>query len=184
MSVYLLLSDCFILIDAWHCEALITTASDENTIRPSRQILYLYSASKFAAPGDYFGDLAQAGVRLGRLPVKQNCGERARILSAQLTTCSCTILHCIWNALSAILLITFLVLWHCWLGVRKIIWPVKIEWWLVGVVICLERGADCLYMVQLMPLTSQTPSSLASINPDWFYLSGTGLPRLYRKRGH
>ena len=42
MPEYLLLSDCFILIDAWDCEALITTASDENTIRPARQILYLY----------------------------------------------------------------------------------------------------------------------------------------------
>jgi len=40
---------------------LITTASDKNTIRPARQILYLYSASK-VAPGGYFGDLAQAGV--------------------------------------------------------------------------------------------------------------------------
>jgi len=29
------------------------------------------------------------------------------------------------------------------------------------VVICLERGADCLHMVQLMPLHPQTPSSLA-----------------------
>ena len=55
MPEYLLLSDRFILIDAWHCEALITTASDENTIRPAHQILYLYSASKFAAPGDIFG---------------------------------------------------------------------------------------------------------------------------------
>jgi len=32
----------------------------------------------------------------------------------------------------------------------------------VGVVICLERGADCLHMVQLMPLHPKTPSSLAS----------------------
>jgi len=31
----------------------------------------------------------------------------------------------------------------------------------VGVVICLERGADCLYMVQLMLLYPKTPSSLA-----------------------
>jgi len=30
----------------------------------------------------------------------------------------------------------------------------------VGMVICLERGADCLHMVQLMPLPS--PSSLTS----------------------
>ena len=47
------------------------------------------------------------------------------------------------------------VLWHCWLGVRKSIWPVKIEWWGVDVVICLEWGADCLHVVQLMPLPSQ-----------------------------
>jgi len=27
----------------------------------------------------------------------------------------------------------------------------------VGVVVCLERGADCLHAVQLMPLPSQNP---------------------------
>jgi len=49
---------------------------------------------------------------------------------------------------------------HWWLDVRKC---VKIEWWGVGVVICLKRGADCLHMVQLMSLHPKTPSSLA-----WF----------------
>ena len=49
------------------------------------------------------------------------------------------------------------VLWHCWLGARKSIQPVKIKWCGVGVVICLERGADCLHMVQLMPLPSPNP---------------------------
>ena len=49
---------------------------------------------------------------------------------------------------------------RCWLGVMKSIRPVKIEWWGVGVVICLDRGSDCLHMVQLMPLSSQTPLSL------------------------
>jgi len=45
------------------------------------------------------------------------------------------------------------VLWHCWLGVRKSIRPVNNwVWWGVGVVICLERGANDLHMVQLMPL--------------------------------
>jgi len=34
------------------------------------------------------------------------------------------------------------VLWYWWLGVRKSIWPVKIEWW----------DASDLYMVQLMPM--------------------------------
>ena len=49
------------------------------------------------------------------------------------------------------------VLWRCWLGVRKSIRPVKIEWWCVGVVMCLEWGADCLHIVQLMPLPSANP---------------------------
>ena len=43
------------------------------------------------------------------------------------------------------------VLWRCWLGSRKGIWPVKTEWWGAGLVICLERGAD-LHMARLMPL--------------------------------
>jgi len=37
------------------------------------------------------------------------------------------------------------------LGGRKGIRPVKTEWWGVGVVIYLERGAD-MHMAQLMPL--------------------------------
>ena len=43
------------------------------------------------------------------------------------------------------------LLWRCWLGDRKGIRPVKNEWWGVGVVVCLERGAD-LHTAQLMPL--------------------------------
>ena len=54
------------------------------------------------------------------------------------------------------------VLRYCWLGAKKSIWPVKIEWWGVVVVMCLERGADCLHVVQLMPLHPRTPESLAS----------------------
>jgi len=49
------------------------------------------------------------------------------------------------------------VFWHCWLVVRKSIRPVKIEWWGVGVVICLERGTDCLHMVKLMSPPSKNP---------------------------
>jgi len=37
------------------------------------------------------------------------------------------------------------------LGDRKGIRPVKNEWWGVGVVVCLEQGAD-LHMAQRMPL--------------------------------
>ena len=50
----------------------------------------------------------------------------------------------------------------------------KTEWWGAGMVICLERGAD-LHLAQLMPLP---------LTVSWFYLSGTGLPRLSWKRGH
>jgi len=58
------------------------------------------------------------------------------------------------------------VLWCCWLCGRKGIRPVKMSVQLL-VSLCLGRGAD-LHMAQLMPL------SLAPVNPDWFYLSGTG----------
>jgi len=43
-------------------------------------------------------------------------------------------------------------------------------------VICLERGADCLHMVQLKPLHPKTPSSFASFKsrlllPFWYRLT-------------
>ena len=66
------------------------------------------------------------------------------------------------------------VLWRCWLGMRKSNWPVKVEWWGVGEVIHLERGADCLHMVQLMPLLPKTPWSLVS------FKSRLVLPFCYR----
>jgi len=44
------------------------------------------------------------------------------------------------------------------------------------VVICLEQGADCLHMVQLMPLHPQYPSSVAFFKsrlvlPFWYWLT-------------
>jgi len=44
------------------------------------------------------------------------------------------------------------------------------------VVICLEQGAGCLHMVQLMPLHPRTPSSLVSFKsrvvlPFWYQLT-------------
>ena len=48
-------------------------------------------------------------------------------------------------------------------------------------VICLQRGANDLHMVQLMPLPPH--HLLLHYNPDWFNLSGASLPRLSRKRG-
>jgi len=47
-------------------------------------------------------------------------------------------------------------------------------------VICVERGANDLYMVQLMPLP---PHHLLLRYPDWFNLSGAGLPRSFSRRG-
>ena len=43
-------------------------------------------------------------------------------------------------------------------------------------VICLERDADCLHMVQLMPLHPKISSSLASFKsiivlPFWYWLT-------------
>ena len=66
--------------------------------------------------------------------------------------------------------------WHCWLGVRKSIRPVQTEWWDAGVVTCLERGADCLHTVELMPLHPQTPSPPVSfksrlVSPLWYWLT-------------
>jgi len=69
-----------------------------------------------------------------------------------------------------------LVFWRCWLAVTNSIRRVKVDWWGVGVVVCLEKGADCLHMVQLMRLSAQKPHCLLRhLNPDWFYLSGTGV---------
>ena len=72
------------------------------------------------------------------------------------------------------------VLWHCCLGVRKNIQPVKIEQWGVDVIISLVWGTDSLIWSSWCHCHPRTLSSLAS---DWFYLSGTGFPRLSRKRG-
>ena len=67
------------------------------------------------------------------------------------------------------------VLWHCWLGDRKSVRPVKIERWGVGVVVCLERGADCLHNYGPADATAipKPPSSLASFKsrlalPFWY----------------
>jgi len=48
------------------------------------------------------------------------------------------------------------------------------------VVICLEQGANHLHMVHLMPLPPH--HLLLHQNPDWFNLSGPGLPMLFWKR--
>jgi len=49
-------------------------------------------------------------------------------------------------------------------------------------VICLERDANDLHMVHLMPPPPR--HLLLHYNPDWFNLSDASLPRLSWKRGH
>ena len=46
-------------------------------------------------------------------------------------------------------------------------------------VIYLERGANDLHMVQMMPLP---PSSLASLKSRMVYVSGAGLPGLFSEK--
>ena len=58
------------------------------------------------------------------------------------------------------------VLWRCWSGSRKSIRPVKTEWWDTSVVICLERDANDLHMVQLMPLPPH--HLLLQKKSEWF----------------
>jgi len=52
----------------------------------------------------------------------------------------------------------------------------------MALVICLERSANDLHIVQLMPL----PPCFVLLhwNPEWFNLSGAGLCSLCWKRGH
>ena len=74
-------------------------------------------------------------------------------------------LHLMWDILPS-------VLWHCWLGGRKGIWPVKTEWWGASMVISLEWGAD-LHTAQLMPLPL-TVSCFSKIQiglPFWYRLT-------------
>jgi len=62
------------------------------------------------------------------------------------------------------------VLWHCWLGGRKGIWPVKN--WAVGCWCGYLSGARCRLAYSPADATA-THCLLIQQNPDWFYLSGT-----------
>jgi len=71
------------------------------------------------------------------------------------------------------------VLWHCWLGIRKRIRPVKN--WVLRYWCGYLSGARCRLFAYGPADATAIPKShrlLPHLNPDWFYLSGTGLPRL------
>ena len=63
------------------------------------------------------------------------------------------------------------VLWHCWLGSRKGIRPVKN--WVVGCWRGYLSGVMCRFACGPADATA-TRCLLLQENPDWFYLSGTG----------
>jgi len=99
--------------------------------------------------------------RKGLWPVKKVCFCMSLIWSsASENEAVKPKLKLVWHGSSCDFLFVFftyefalpLVLWHCWLGIRKSIWPVKIELWGASMVICLQWGVDNLHMVQLMPL--------------------------------
>jgi len=76
------------------------------------------------------------------------------------------------------------VLWHCWLGVRKSTRPVK-KWVMSRWCGYLSAARCRLFAYGPADATaSQNPHHLLPrLNPDWFHLSGTGLPRLSWKSG-
>jgi len=68
------------------------------------------------------------------------------------------------------------VLWCCWFGGSKGVWPVKTEWWDADMVICLGRGAG-LRMVQLMPLPLTVSVKSRLVSPFWYQLTQTSEKR-------
>ena len=75
---------------------------------------------------------------------------------------------------SGLLFIFYLsVVWHCCVSSRKGIRTAETEWWGTGMVICLERGANDLHMVQLMPLPPHhcCSSKIQNCLPFWCWLA-------------
>ena len=68
------------------------------------------------------------------------CWSERGSLCGRALSCHCTSMQCMPS-----------VLWHCWLGGRKGIRPVKNWVWCAVVVVCLELGAD-LHMARMMSL--------------------------------
>jgi len=73
-----------------------------------------------------------------------------------------------------------LVLWHCWLGIRKSIQPVKN--WVMGYWHGYLSGVWCKWFAYGPADATATLSSLASVKSRMVYLSGAGLPRLSWKK--
>ena len=122
-------------------------------------------------------------------------GIAVLILLAFVVIGAVTCIRCILTLLIFNFTFVFLI-WHLvfsdfysfnaltWLGIRKNLRSVKVEWWGVGVVICLDRCILFAYGLAYATASPKPHLLLLHLNPDWFYLSGTGLPRLSWKRNH
>ena len=69
------------------------------------------------------------------------------------------------------------MLWHCWLGVRKSIWPA--ENWVMRCWCGYLSGARYRLFAYGPADATAIPKPhplLPYLNPDWFYFSGTDLP--------
>jgi len=64
------------------------------------------------------------------------------------------------------------VIWRCWLGGRKGIWPVKN--WVLGCWRGCVSGSRCRFAYG--PADATATLYLAPVNPYWFNVSGAGLP--------
>jgi len=72
-----------------------------------------------------------------------------------------------YSGISAFSALTLLAGWQEGLPACK-----TLEWWGAGMDMCLGQSSD-LHMASCCHCHSL---SLAPVNPDWFYLSGTGSP--------
>jgi len=59
--------------------------------------------------------------------------------------------HCCYRICTTSMRFNFFINLTSRLGIRKGIWPVKIEWWGAGMVICLEWSANDLHIVHRVP---------------------------------
>jgi len=72
--------------------------------------------------------------------------------------------------------------WHCWLGIKNSIWPVRN--WVIRCWCGYLSGARCKWFAYGPANATATPFSLAPVKSRMVYLSGAGLPGLSWKRGH
>ena len=98
----------------------------------------------------------------------------ARSTSSELTT---GVVHSLWLAVPSLL-------WHCWLDVGRSMRPVKklSDEVLVRLSVWSEVQIACIWS-SWCHCIPKAHNLLPHLSPDWFYLCGTGLPRLSWKRG-